>query len=254
MQTAVLYLGCAGLGYFAGAKLRPHKDKFSWIGTFLTCVVISLITCMGYKIGSSQSIINDIMTIGINSFILAIVPLITTIAGLSILRRALGFDEKGERIPKELRVKGKKNEKKEKQDGPLLSRNTILYMIGVCFGFLFGYVTVIKLGLIDFDMGYKVVGIYITYALYLMVFLVGVDLGFDGTAPKIIKQAGLKAIIWPIVTGVATLIGVFLCTLFMEYNTHESFMIGCTFCWSTGRRFLFCIFHNHLFIFFYLFA
>lgn len=231
MKIAVLYLGFAGLGYFIGSKLRPVKDKFKFLGTLLTYVVLSLITCMGYKIGSNQSVINDIMTIGINSVLLAVIPMIFTIVGLSITRKLMGYNKIGELIPKEERYQKVKAEEKEKQDGPLLSKNTIMYMCGVIFGFIFGYVMVIKAGIIDFDMGYKVVGTYITYALYCMVFLVGVDLGFDGTAPKIIKEAGLKSLIFPIVVGIATLIGIFACTIFMGYNTHESFMIGCTFCW-----------------------
>ena len=230
MKIAVLYLGFAGLGYFIGSRLRPIKEKFKFLGTLLTCVVLSLITCMGYKIGSSESVINDIMTIGVNSLILAVVPLVFTIIGLSITRKIMGYNRIGELVPKEERKKIVKSKKKRSND-PILSKNTIMYMCGVVFGFFFGYFMVIKLGIIDFEMGYKVVGTYITYALYCMVFLVGVDLGFDGTAPKIIKEAGLKALVFPIVVGIATLIGIFVCTLFMDYNTHESFMIGCTFCW-----------------------
>ena len=41
----------------------------------------------------------------------------------------------------------------------------------------------------------------------------------------------MKTLIFPLVVGIATLIGVFVCTIFMEYNAHESLMIGATFCW-----------------------
>ncbi len=231
MKTAFFYLGFAALGYFIGSLLRSKKDKFGWLGKLLTFVVFSLITCMGYKIGSSESIINDIKEIGVNSAILTVVPLVLTIIALSITRRLVGYNAKGELIPKEERKKLREEKNAEKKGKTVIPKTTFLYVAGVIAGFIFGYVTVVRTGIIDFEKGYSVVGTYITYALYLMVFLVGVDLGFDGTAPKLIKQAGVKTLIFPLVVGIATLLGVFVCTIFMDYNAHESLMIGATFCW-----------------------
>lgn len=231
MTTAFLYLGFAALGYFIGSRLRSKKDHFWWLGKLLTFVVFSLITCMGYKIGSSESIIRDIMEIGINSVILAVVPLIFTIAALSITRRAVGYNEVGVLVPKSERQELKSRKEKKKSGKTVIPKTTFLYMAGVLLGFFFGYFMVVRNGYIDFEKGYSVVGTYITYALFLMVFLVGVDLGFDGTAPQLIKQAGVKTLIFPLAVGISTLIGVFACTLFMDYNAHESLMIGATFCW-----------------------
>ena len=231
MKTAFFYLGFAALGYFIGARFRSKKDSFGWLGKLLTFVVFSLITCMGYKIGSSESIINDIKEIGVNSAILTVVPLVLTIIALSITRRLVGYNAKGELIPKEERKKLREGKSAGKKGKTVIPKTTFLYVAGVVAGFIFGYVMVVRTGIIDFEKGYSVVGTYITYALYMMVFLVGVDLGFDGTAPKLIKQAGVKTLIFPLVVGIATLIGVFVCTIFMEYNAHESLMIGATFCW-----------------------
>lgn len=226
-----MYLGFAALGYFIGSVLRSKKEYFSWLGKLLTFVVFSLITCMGYKIGSSESIINDIMEIGVNSVILTVVPLVFTIVALSITRRLVGYNAKGELVPKEERQKLRSGKDSVKTGKTIIPKTTFLYVAGVIAGFVFGYVMVVRTGIIDFEKGYSVVGIYITYALYMMVFLVGMDLGFDGNAPKLIKQAGVKTLIFPVVVGIATLIGVFACTIFMDYDVHDSLMIGGTFCW-----------------------
>ncbi|MBR6473626.1 MAG: lysine exporter LysO family protein [Firmicutes bacterium] len=231
MVTALLYLGFAGLGYFIGSRFRDKKDKFGWLGRLLTFIVFSLITCMGYKMGSSESVIHDIMEIGINSVILAVVPLLFTIAGLSITRRLVGYNKTGELVPKDERKLKGSSGRSSGTGKTVIPRTTFLYMGGVLMGFVFGYFMVVKNNIIDFEKGYSVVGTYITYALYMMVFLVGVDLGFDGTAPKLMKQAGLKTLIFPLVVGIATLVGVYACTFFMEYDAHESLMIGATFCW-----------------------
>ena len=231
MKTAFFYLGFAALGYFIGARFRSKKDSFGWLGRLLTFVVFSLITCMGYKIGSSESIINDIKEIGINSAILTVVPLIFTIIALSITRRLVGYNAKGELVPREERKKLREGKEPEKKGKTVIPKTTFLYVAGVIAGFIFGYIMVVRTGIIDFEKGYSVVGIYITYALYLMVFLVGVDLGFDGNAPKLIKQAGVKTLIFPLVVGIATLLGVFACTIFMDYDAHDALMIGGTFCW-----------------------
>ena len=206
MTTALFYLGFAALGYFLGSRLRSKKEYFWWLGKLLTFVVFSLITCMGYKIGSSEAIIRDIMEIGVNSVILAVVPLIFTIAALGITRRLVGYNAKGELVPKEERGKARGEKSSAKSGKTVIPKTTFLYMAGVIAGFIFGYLMVVRLGLIDFEKGYHIVGIYITYALYLMVFLVGIDLGFDGTAPKRIKQAGVKTLVFPLAVGVATIL------------------------------------------------
>ncbi|MBR6529325.1 MAG: hypothetical protein IKT62_04735, partial [Firmicutes bacterium] len=72
MKIALIYFGMAAAGYIAAIPLKKYQNKFAWMWKFLTFVVFSLVFSMGYKIGSNQSVINDIGTIGIYSLILAI--------------------------------------------------------------------------------------------------------------------------------------------------------------------------------------
>ena len=233
MKTAVMYIGMAALVYLAAQLLKEQKDKFAWIGRILTFIVFSLVTCMGFKIGSNKSAINDIGTIGLYSLIISVTSLAATIVALHLIRKAMKFDAYGN---KKIAIEAAYLEKKTQSDKgkvkePMIGRTTLLYMCGVITGFGFGYFAVIKFGFIDYETGYMASSIYITTALYIMVLLVGVDMGLEGNMGKVFKETGIKVLAFPLVTAISTLAAVFLCALFMPYTFQEMLAIGCTFCW-----------------------
>ena len=112
-----------------------------------------------------------------------------------------------------------------------LSGSTVRIGIAVLVGLIAGYLVVLRFGLLRFDLTNKAIGVYITYALYTMVFLVGVDMGLDGTAIQKFKQAGVRILVFPFTTGFATIITVLICGYFMPLTVREILSIGCTFCW-----------------------
>ena len=65
----------------------------------------------------------------------------------------------------------------------------------------------------------------------MMIFLVGVDLGLDGTAIRRFREVGIRVFIFPLVTGVATVMTVLVCGLFTPLTVKELLGIACTFGW-----------------------
>ena len=239
MKTLIIYLGMAALGYAVAIPLRSSKEKLNWTGKVLTIVVMSLVFSMGFKIGSNRDVIANFGTIGVYSLIFAIVPLIVTVMVLHITRKVLRFSHQGIYLGKEAkdtetRQSLEKIETSYSQcvkNKSIFSYSTFRIGLAVLTGLILGYLIVIKYSFLAFDLTNKILGVYITYALYTMVFLVGIDMGFDGTAIQKFRQAGLRILVFPIVTGLATIGAVLACGCLMPLSLKEILGIGCTFCW-----------------------
>lgn len=63
-----------------------------------------------------------------------------------------------------------------------------------------------------------------------MVF-VGLDLGLEGTVLSMMKEAGLRILVFPLACIVGTLIGAALCGLLFKLSLPESLAIGAGFGW-----------------------
>ena len=228
MKIAIVYVGIAAIGYLIAAFLSSKKNSFTWIGKALSVIVTFLIFLMGFRIGENEEVVGNIGTIGFQSLIMALVSLAIAILFMTVVRRLIGYD-------KYAMVKGEKETeeeaKTEKAKGRFFSKSTIRYLIAVIVGFILGYVLVIKTGALRFEMASSVTAILVTYGLYCMVFLVGLDMGFDGSLFKVFKAAGLRALAIPVTTAIATLAAMFIMSFFVDLGAKEMACIGCTFGW-----------------------
>ena len=232
MKIAFLYLGIAAMGYLIAAFLRKEKDKFKWIGTVLPSIVTALIFLMGFRIGENEEVVGNIGTIGLQSLVMALVSMAFTLAATGLLRRALGYDRYGLRKKnggaedaEEVQDRGKKRK------GKLFSKSTVRYLIAVISGFILGYLLVIKTGAVTFGTASGITGMLVTYGLYLMVFLVGMDMGFDGSLPAVFRETGARAFVFPLVFAASTLLSMLVMKLFVGMSMKEMMAIGCTFGW-----------------------
>ena len=233
MKTVIVYLGLAAAGYAAAIPLRTKKESFSWIGTFLMVLVRGLVLLMGFRIGSNAEVVDNLAAIGLQSLLIAVVSLGLTIAALHVLRRIMGYDRYGHLVStRKTSASGTSAASGEVASaGSILNRSTVTMILSVLAGFLLGFILILKAGAVDYDAAYRFTGNLVGWGLYIMVFLVGVDMGFDGTIVSVFRQSGLKILAFPVVSAAATLTGVMLCSLITPLNLQESAAVACTFCW-----------------------
>lgn len=248
MKTLLTYLGSALLGYLLARAVKDYKDKFSWTGRLLAIVVTSLVFSMGLKIGSNEEVIGNLGQIGIYGLLFCYLPLGMTILALNITRRIMGYDHEGK--PKnndnstDASIKDggntKPNDVLNQSEGegavqspkvPFYRTSSFRYLIAVLMGFFIGYFGVIKQHAIDPVILNSFLGTYITIALLVMVFLVGMDMGFDTSGMENALKIGWRVLIFPVVTGLATLATGLIIGIFMPLSTKEVLAITCTFCW-----------------------
>lgn len=240
MKTCIIYLGMAALGYLIAVPFRKYKENFKKTGNILTVVVLTLVFAMGYRIGSNTMILSQLGMIGIYSLLFSTVPLAASVFALCFVRKLMGFNHQG------IYVKGKEkaktnicqddkvigiDESTQNVKKKVISASTIRIAVSVILGIIIGYMTVIKLNLFDYEMSYHIGGVYITYALYTMVFLVGIDMGLDGSAIHRFRSAGVRILIFPLTTGIVTVLTVLICGLFTPLSLKDLLGISCTFCW-----------------------
>ena len=233
MKTVIVYLGLAAAGYAAAIPLRSKKESFGWMGTFLMVLVRGLVLLMGFRIGSNSEVVSNLASIGLQSLLIALVSLVFTVAGLHILRRVMGYDRYGRLGSAEGASDscGPASSGKTSSAGSVLNKSTVTMILSVLTGFLMGWILILRLDALDYDSAYEATGLLVTWGLYVMVFLVGMDMGFDGTIVSVFRRSGLKILAFPAVTAAATLAGVMLCSLISPLNLQESAAVGCTFCW-----------------------
>ena len=226
MKTIILYLGMAALGYLLAVCLRRKKEVFRLISPSLKVIITALVFIMGFRIASSEEIIADIAMIGLHSLLMAVGSMALTIGALYVVRRLLGFDRFGCRGSDSTR-----DTVSETKKVPFWYTSPFRMGTAVCLGAIMGYLTCIVWKLYDYDAMYRLTGIFVTYALYCMIFLVGMDIGSDEKALRSLKDGGLRVLIFPFVIAVSTLVFILLYGLFLPYSTREMLAIACTFCW-----------------------
>ena len=237
MKTLVTYLGAAALGYLIASVLRSKKDNFSWTGKLLALVVTSLVFSMGLKIGGNEEVIGNLGQVGLYGLAFCYIPLIVTILSLHVVRKLMGYNHQGKRGVENAGTFEPDNKSNCNNQGASSSSlsffksSSFRYLVAVILGFLVGFFGVIKGQLISYDVLNGVLGTFITWALLLMVVLVGVDMGFDGNILGVFKSIGWRVIVFPLVTGIATLVSGLIIGIFIPLSFKEVLAIICTFCW-----------------------
>lgn len=100
-------------------------------------------------------------------------------------------------------------------------KNSLIIVGFFVFGIIAGLYNLLPKFLIETDFS--------VYALYILMFLVGVGIGSDKKAWGIIKSAKLKIVLVPITVIVGTFFGVAVVSLFIDIGLRESLAIGAGF-------------------------
>lgn len=228
MKTVIMYIGAAAIGYLFALLLKKNSIPTDRAGKILGVVVTTLVFSMGLKIGSNEEIIGNLGRIGLYGLAFCYIPLIVTIVAVHIARKIMGFDDHGSRT-KAAKVNDEPQTKVDKV--PFVKTSSFRYLIAVILGFIAGYLFIIKFKVVDFDSFNGVLGTYITAALLVMIFLVGIDLAGGEGIGKSVKSIGPSIFIFPLIIGIATLATGLIIGLFVPLSFKETLAIICTFCW-----------------------
>lgn len=227
MADLALYVGITLVGYLIGAAIRRCGKKAPWASPALTCVATIVVFTMGLRIGANDEVVSSLGTVGLQALVLVLAALAGTTICLTVVRRALGMNRVGlvGRDPGTAST----NEPKGK-GGAKVDKMTIFIVCAVSLGVAVGYAN-LQSGMIGFETLNAHASNVVRVGLCVLLALIGVDLGVEGTVIRSIRNAGLRVLAIPFTVMVGTLAGVAVCSIFLPLTLKECLIVGSGFGW-----------------------
>ena len=225
MTYLLLYLAVTVIGYFIGARLKKQNKAWKWVGPLQTLVIIILVFIMGSRIGASEEIVSSLGTIGLISFVFTLVIMFVTVVAFTLVRRLMGFDRYGRRgVAKAAAEAAEASESDAKAAAdeavkPRLNSLTIIMVIFVAAGIAAGYLFLP-------ESFVAVSGTLLTITLCMLLVLVGIDIGTEGTIVTNFKSAGWRVVVFPFVSIGAMIFGSIIAAMFLPFSVQDGVCIG----------------------------
>lgn len=256
MQDIILYLILMSIAAFIGSKIRkgrPDASEIEFIGIIQSVATCCILFLMGSRIGSNQEVIDNLGTIGIYAVIATLCIFFFNILVLTLTRRIMGFTQRGEYIGRsslasttdrsagsstKIKAAGNHTATNHTASNPIDSsapkgsfdKMTFLIIAFVILGFVAGHLFVPRL-FSDYDYFSNLASLLIKIGLCILLFFVGFDLGYEGTALDNFKKVGVKILVFPLATIIGTLLGGLVSSFFLPLTTKESIAVAAGFGW-----------------------
>ena len=251
MGVTVLYLGMTVIGYFTGAIMRKNDRDMGFAGKAPVFIITILVFIMGSRIGSDETIVRSLDTIGLTALGLTLFMMAGSAAAVFALRKVMGFDKEGRRrisadmqeVPG-MQTSAEQNEnipadpgadtaafeeagqEPEREKVRTDHTMTVCIVTSVAAGIAAGY-------LILPDSFIGITGSIIVVGLCLLLFFVGVDIGLEGTIIRSFREAGWRIVIFPFAVIAGTFIGAAAASLVLPVGLRDSLCVGAGFGWYT---------------------
>jgi len=232
MSDIILYIGIIVVSGIVGSRVRAYRDKLGWTSTIQTMAIVLLVLLMGARMGANEEIIANLGTIGLASFVMTIAMMLGSLIFLFLARKALGFTKDAQiaALHSEEFAETAMEEETEAEKGGM-NKMTLIILCSVILGMALGYLVARPLFGENIAVFDSAASLGIKIGLCILMVFVGLDLGLEGTVLSMMKEAGLRILVFPLACTVGTLIGAALCGLLFKLSLPESLAIGAGFGW-----------------------
>ncbi len=149
------------------------------------------------------------------------------------LRGKAGDPASGNGFPAAIETPQRTEEKSKKKNDLLQKIMSFGIILAVAAGMLAGYFGTADMPdaeLSAFDNG---AGAIVSTGLIVLLFLIGMNIGFDGKVIEDFRKVGIRIVLFPVVIITLTLAGAALCTPFTGLTLRETLAVCAGFCWYT---------------------
>ena len=186
------YLALVAAGSFLVSRPVLRSRTLPWLGRFQTAALLLLIFTLGAELGANKEIVASLGVIGLNAFLITAAAMAGSLLAVHILRKyILKLDKHGQ--PAGSAQTQEKHGEKVKVDHTL----TLLIVFTVALGMVLGHFVLPDALAVH-------CGQIIQLGLYLLLFLVGLDLGRQEGMLSSVRQAGLRVVLVPLAVMVGT--------------------------------------------------
>lgn len=213
-------IAAVAVGALIGSRPNVRSRPLPWLGRLQLAALMLLIVSLGIKLGADDEVIASLGTIGWIAFLITAVSMAGSVLALWLLRRfVLRLDRLG-------RPEGSAAAEETGSEGGGKADNSLTKWVvsAVVLGMLAGYFVVP-------DAVVARCGQIIDLGLYLLLFLVGMDMGKQGTAIADIRAAGLKVLLIPVAVGVGSLAAAALAGSMLSVGPKDAMAVAAGFGW-----------------------
>lgn len=192
LVSLATYLALVAVGAFLGSRPVLRSRTLPWLGRFQTAALLLLIFTLGAELGVNEEIVASLGVIGLNAFLITAAAMAGSLLAVHILRKYIfKLDKHGQ--PAGSAQTQEKHGEKVKVDHTL----TLLIVFTVALGMVLGHFVLPDALAVH-------CGQIIQFGLYLLLFLVGLDLGRQEGMLSSVRQAGLRVVLVPLAVMVGT--------------------------------------------------
>ena len=217
--SLAIYVALVAVGAVIGSQCSKRGVALPWLGKFQFVALMILIVTLGVKLGANDEVIASLGQIGLAALVITVMAMLGSLVAVYLLRR---FVLKLDRYGRPAGTAGE--DESAKEAGKADNGTTKWIVLAVVGGMLVGYFL-----LPDHMVGYC--GTVIDFGLYLLLFLVGMDMGKQGTMLADIKAAGFKVLLVPAAVVVGTFVFAALGGLLLPAGAKDSVAASAGFGW-----------------------
>ena len=219
LVSLATYLALVAVGDFLGFRSVLRSRTLPWLGRFQTAALLLLIFTLGAELGANEEIVASLGIIGLNAFLITAAAMAGSLLAVHILRKyILKLDKHGQ--PAGSAQTQEKHGEKVKVDHTL----TLLIVFTVALGMVLGHFVLPDALAVH-------CGQIIQLGLYLLLFLVGLDLGRQEGMLSSVRQAGLRVILVPLAVMVGTFTVTALAGLLLPLGPKDCMAAAAGFGW-----------------------
>jgi uncharacterized membrane protein YbjE (DUF340 family) len=209
MLTSIWVLCLFAIGGGLGYLLPYSKIMVKVLGRLTFGLVLLLLFLLGHSVGCLPHLSENIGTIGLNALVVAVSSVVGSVVFVGIYDRFLFFYTQRHRLASERKVFKLKNS--------LLG--SLLLLAIFCSG--------LALGIVAWGSSlFKCVNLS-DYTLFALMFLVGLGVGMDNSAWSVIRKAGFKLALLPLVIVLGTLLALIPASFLVDgMNLFETMAVG----------------------------
>ena len=217
LLNLAVYLALVVLGAFLGSRPAIQSRPMPWLGRFQTAALLLLIVTLG----ANDEIVSSLAAIGLNALIITLTSMVGSLLAVHILRKyLLELDAQGRSRSEAAREETAQEQGHVHVDHTL----TVLIVASVVLGMLAGHFFLP-------DAVTAHCGAVINLGLYLLLFLVGLDMGRQGNMLQDIRAAGFRVFLVPLAAAVGTLALTALVGLFLPMGAKDCAAAAAGFGW-----------------------
>ena len=219
LVSLATYLALVAAGAFLGSRPVLRSRTLPWLGRFQTAALLLLIFTLGAELGANKEIVASLGVIGLNAFLITAAAMAGSLLAVHILRKyILKLDKHGQ--PAGSAQTQEKHGEKVKVDHTL----TLLIVFTVALGMVLGHFVLPDALAVH-------CGQIIQLGLYLLLFLVGLDLGRQEGMLSSVRQAGLRVVLVPLAVMVGTFTATALAGLLLPLGPKDCVAAAAGFGW-----------------------